>query len=221
MRKNVHGPECIDGLHSLVNSLPCDCRSPVVLVCLGCESRPSDCSTSTPLSSFVVQQRVAADEAALGVRPQRCLAKAVCCITCATATGPVSSPERFNWVESSKFVILNVVVMVGDELQTIEGFMDTGADISIMSESRAKSLELDYKGKPPEDLVPLGKVKVEAIGFVPQLSLQTECGKHELENFYVVADDQMAEGVDCYLSLDLIQRFEHLVRLECSHCDDR
>ncbi len=110
--------------------------------------------------------------------------------------------------------------MVDNELHSIEGFMDTGAGVSIMKKSKARILKLDYRHDPPRSLRPFGAGSVNAIGFVSKVPLRTGCQKLEFEDFYVVADDHFPEkNKDAYLSLSLIQRLKHIVRPVCVPCD--
>jgi hypothetical protein len=91
--------------------------------------------------------------------------------------------------------------------------MDTGARVSTIQESTAKELKLDYSHRPPKPLKPIGEVDLQAIGFAPQVPLRTACREEfQLEGFYVVADDQVAEKKDVYLSLNLIRQLNHLIR---------
>ena len=191
----------------------------MLLVCLGREPRSISITNTTPQPVAGVRQ---ADHVNRKPRPvhDECRPKApVCCVTCATGTRAVPSQGRPNWIQNSKLVILSVWVVLGRKSYLIDGYMDTGASVSIMSESTAKSLKIDYDHEAPTGLIPLGGVDLKPIGYVAQLPLRTECGKRARENFYVVADHQMGEKKDCYLGLDLIQAFGHLVRLECNDCD--
>ena len=109
--------------------------------------------------------------------------------------------------------------MVDNALQPIEGFMDTGAGVSIMKESMAKSFKLDYSHNASRTLRPFGGGSVEARGLVRKVPLRTGCQKSELEDFYVVADHHWPEKKDAYFSLSLILRLKHFIRPVCSPCD--
>ena len=191
----------------------------MLLICLGGETRSISITNTTPQPIAGTQRAENFNWRPRAVHNQCRPRVPVCCVTCAAGTTAAASQERPNWIQYSKLVILSVWVIVGRKSYLIDGYMDTGASVSIMSESTAISLNLDYDHDPPTNLIPVGGVDLEPIGYIPQLELRTECGKCEHEGFYVVADHQMAEKKDCYLGLDLIQAFGHLVRLECSACD--
>ena len=202
----------------LVQPFSCECGSNGVLICLGTSAEAIQVSRLQ--LSNVAPQHSSANQpvAAGGCRHQ--LPTAIGCIARSRSATPSTSLERPNSAADLKFVTMCVFVMVDGKLQPIEGYMDTGACMSIMSESMAKRLKLNYKHSPPlATLNPFGEVSLEPIGFIPKVSLRTRCRRNVEEDFYVVRDNQMAEDMDAYLSLDLILRLEHLVRVACSECD--
>jgi hypothetical protein len=220
-RKRPDQTDCVGAPTTiLIAPLSCGCGSAGVLICLGNENRAVSLRDfeGTPTLSVLPSQ------AATRTGRVACHAhrhpNAVCCITGSPEPVSFNSTERPNTAKDLKFVTLRLWLKVDGEFQSFEGYMDTGARVSLMSETLAKELQLDFSHNRPRTLKPFGGEVLDAIGFAPQVPLRTICRSHyEREDFYVVADGQMPEKKDAYLSLDLIMRLDHMVRPACRECD--
>ena len=151
---------------------------------------------------------------ATGIR--RC-PSAICCLNGSDRGISLDSEDRPVTAPDVKFVTLPLWLSSEDYF---EGYMDTGARVTVMRESTALELGLDSRHDPPQQLEPINGQAFDAIGFAPNVKLRTACkDEFQLEDIYVVSDNQMSEQKDAYLSLDLIRRLGHLVRVVCKECD--
>ena len=219
-RKSEREQRSQSATEMLVQPFSCNCGSPGVVICFG-NSAEAVRISCLQLSNATPHQQCNSSQAVARGSCRHQMPTAICGVNrtrAATLSAPLGRPGS---APGAKFVTMCVLVMVDNELQYIEGYMDTGAGVSIMSESMAKSLRLDYTTvEPPLDaLKPFGEGSLKPVGFIPKVPLRTLCNKHVVEDFYVVADNQLPADKDAYLSLDLIQQLEHLVRVACSECD--